>query len=328
MEFLDGESLEDLIERGAPIALHRAINIINQIASALAAAHEKGIVHRDLKPENIMLIKRPGRRETIRATGRDPDGSQKFVVEREESYDFVKVLDFGIAKVNDPDLGLGAGTGTTVAGTIFGTPEYMSPESAKGLLVDHRSDIYSLGVIFYDMLTGRVPFEAQTPVEVLHKHINDPPAPPRQRNPRAEITEAAERLILKALAKDPARRHQSMDDLRAELQKCYGSVAYRRDAYKIPGARESGVLPRLRRLTEELDEWLRQNRGALDEAARRIQSAAAQIAAQAEEDAHEGPRHEALHEIVHDDPDWDDLEGPVVEAGGDEAPLLLTKKKR
>src|SRR5688572_26847026 len=181
MEFLEGQSLEDLIERESPVPLHRAINIVNQIASALAAAHEKKIVHRDLKPENVMLTTRPGRRETIRAAGKDASGSQKFVVERAGTYDFVKVLDFGIAKVAEPEPAHLA-EGSTVAGTIFGTPEYMSPEAARGQLVDSRADIYSLGVIFYDMLTGHVPFEAETPIEVLTKHITEQPVPPRMRH--------------------------------------------------------------------------------------------------------------------------------------------------
>jgi eukaryotic-like serine/threonine-protein kinase len=313
MEFLDGQSLEDLIERESPVSLHRAINIVNQIASALAAAHEKKIVHRDLKPENVMLTTRPGRRETIRAAGIDASGSQKFVVEREGTYDFVKVLDFGIAKVVEPETAQ-VSESNTVAGTIFGTPEYMSPEAAKGQLVDARADVYSLGVIFYDMLTGHVPFEAETPIEVLTKHITEPPLPPRLRNPKSEITDAAETLIMKALSKNPDGRQQSMDELRGELQHCYGSVAYRRDAYRIPGARESGVLPRLRRLTEELDEWLRQNSGQLAEAEKRLTEIAAH------------PETAPTQEM--NTMDWDDFESPVLEAGGDDAPLLLTKKKK
>jgi serine/threonine-protein kinase len=197
----------------------------------------------------------------------------------------------------------------------------MSPEAAKGLLVDHRADIYSLGVIFYDVLTGRVPFEAPTPVEVLTKHITEAPVPPRQRRPSAEITEAAERLILKALAKEPDDRFQSMDELRVELQHCFGTVAYRRDAYRIPGLRESGVLPRIRRLTDELDEWLRQSEDVMAEATRRMQewaaSGAVTLAPEKKQPA-----------VIVDGVDWDDLAGPVVEAGGDEAPLLLTKKKK
>jgi eukaryotic-like serine/threonine-protein kinase len=268
MEFLQGQSLEDLLEKEAPLALHRAINIVNQLASALAAAHEKQIVHRDLKPENVMLTKRPGRRDLIVSQG---DG--RFVVEKEEDYDFVKILDFGIAKVHEPDT---VGNGRqTMAGTIFGTPEYMSPEAARGVAVDHRADIYSLGIIFYDMVTGRVPFQAEAPIDIIGHHISTLPTPPSQIAPHAEITPAAERLIMRTLAKDPNDRPQTMDDLRAELQGCYGSVAYRRDAYRIPGARESGVIPRQARLTEELDDWLREHQDALATMHKRLEQIAA-----------------------------------------------------
>jgi eukaryotic-like serine/threonine-protein kinase len=266
MEYLDGTSIEDMIEREGAIPLHRALNITNQIALALAAAHDKGIIHRDLKPDNIMLIRKPGRRDVVRAINpkvRDDDPTGQFVVEREDTYDFVKVLDFGIAKVLAPD-GL-AESGMTLQGAIFGTPEYMSPEAARGEDVDHRSDIYSLGVILYDMLCGRPPFDAEAAAEVLAMHINEPPPQPRQLAPHMEITEAAERLVLRALEKDPDRRHQHMDELREELQDCFGSVAYRRNA---SGLEPRGPEARSRRLTEELDEWLRSDQSAmsLDEA--------------------------------------------------------------
>jgi eukaryotic-like serine/threonine-protein kinase len=246
MEYIEGESLEDLIAREAPIALHRAINIINQLASALGRAHELGVIHRDLKPENVMLAARPGRRDLIRFVNVDEE-NRRFVIEREEFYDFVKILDFGIAKVlEQPDAGIGhtgaTSAGHTIAGAVFGTPEYMSPEAAQGLPVDHRSDVYSLGILFYDMLVGHVPFEAEAAADVMQQQIHKPPVPPRRARPDAEITEAAERLILKALAKKPADRQQTMDDLRAELQGCYGSIAYRRDARRI-GVEASALPP-------------------------------------------------------------------------------------
>src|SRR5678816_90625 len=124
MEYLDGKSLEDLIEKEGAVELHRALNIANQIALALDAAHAVGVIHRDLKPDNIMLLKRPGRRDLVRML---PD--QNWITEREESYDFVKVLDFGIAKVLVQDELMAE----TVQGAVFGTPEYMSPEAARGL---------------------------------------------------------------------------------------------------------------------------------------------------------------------------------------------------
>jgi serine/threonine protein kinase len=237
MEYIEGESLEDLIARESPIVLHRAINIINQLASALGRAHELGVIHRDLKPENVMLASRPGRRDLIRFVNVD-HAKGRFIIEREEFYDFVKILDFGIAKVlEQPDVATGAtglaSAGHTIAGAVFGTPEYMSPEAAAGLPVDHRSDVYSLGILFYDMLVGHVPFEAEAAADVMQKQIHSPPVPPRHARPDAEITDAAERLILKSLAKRPEERQQNMDELRHELQGCYGSVAYRRDAQRM-----------------------------------------------------------------------------------------------
>jgi serine/threonine protein kinase len=132
----------------------------------------------------------------------------------------------------------------------------MSPEAARGAEVDLRSDIYSVGVILFDMLCGRPPFEAEEVQDVLSMHISQPPPLPRKIAPEREITEACELLVLKALAKDPRDRHQSMDEFREELQNCYGSVAYRRNAFSIPGARTLGPEARGRRLTDELSEWM------------------------------------------------------------------------
>jgi serine/threonine-protein kinase len=309
MEHLEGRSLEDLLERDGPVQLHRAINIVNQMASALAAAHEKDIVHRDLKPENVMLIKRPGRREVVRTDGRDDHGKVRFVIEKEGDFDFVKLLDFGIAKVQ----GTNESARMTAANTIFGTPEYMSPEQARGLPVDHRADVYALGIMFYDMLTGKVPFSAEASVDVLHQQVNARPIPPSQVAPHAEITPAAERLILRSLEKDPAKRQQSMDELRADLMGCYGSVVYRRDAHLIPGAVTAGVVPRPRRLTEELDEWLSQHREQLTEAKEKLQEMASAAAAGGSTEF-----------------DWDELAatpGGEISIGDDGQPILVKKKK-
>lgn len=254
MEYLEGTSLEDCIEKCGYLELHRALNIANQMALALAAAHEQQIVHRDLKPENIMLIRRPGRRKLIRAVS-----DSEFVTESEGEYDFVKILDFGIAKVltqEEPGH-------HTVQGAVFGTPEYMSPEAARGEDVDWRSDIYSMGVILFDMICGRPPFEAEDAVEVLAMQVNQLPPSPRQLAPHREITETCEDLILKMLAKDPNDRYQSMDELREDLQHCYGRVAYRRNAVSIPGAVSVGKEGRRKRLTEELDDWLSNDQSGL-----------------------------------------------------------------
>src|SRR5262249_29255541 len=153
MEFVDGESLEDLLLRESRLELIRAINIVNQVASALAAAHDRKIVHRDLKPENVLLTRRPGRREVIRRSGENADGSPRYTVEKEQSYDFVKVVDFGIAKLMAPEDAAMAGTD----GQLLGTPEFIAPEAVRGHEVDHRADIYALGVVFYLTLTGDVP---------------------------------------------------------------------------------------------------------------------------------------------------------------------------
>lgn len=252
MEYLEGTSLEDCIEQAGFLPLHRSINIVNQICLALAAAHEKHIVHRDLKPENIMLIRKPGRRDVVRSVSLE-EHEQGFVTERESEFDFVKILDFGIAKVIDPD----SSTRRTMHGAVFGTPEYMSPEAARGRDVDLRADIYSVGVILFDMLCGRPPFEAESAAEVLAMQINQPPPSARVIQPKNEITDAAEELLRKALQKDPAKRHQSMDEFRQELQNCFGSVAYKRHADSVPGAASVGLEARRKtRLTEELDEWM------------------------------------------------------------------------
>jgi serine/threonine protein kinase len=223
MELLSGEPLDALLRRERRLDLMRAITIVNQMANALGSAHAKGIVHRDLKPENVMLIRRQGRRELVRQFS-DESGLHE-ISEREDKFDFVKILDFGVAKVHDPDVAEGR---VTQQGVVFGTPEYMAPETARIGTADPRTDVYALGVMFYEMLTGVVPFTGQTPVDVMLRLVSEAVVPPRKRAPGIEITDEAEHLIMKALSKDPRRRHQSMDELYHELQTCYGSVRYRR----------------------------------------------------------------------------------------------------
>ncbi len=249
MEYLEGKSLEDLIEKEGAVELHRALNVANQIALALEAAHQVGVIHRDLKPDNIMLLKRPGRRDLVRMNTAD----QTWITEREESYDFVKVLDFGIAKVLIQDELMAE----TVQGAVFGTPEYMSPEAARGEDVDHRADVYSLGVILFDMLCGRPPFEAPQSSEVLSMHIHTNPPSPREFAPHREITEMAEAVILRAMQKNADRRYQNMSEFRRDLAQAYGSITYRRSA-QAPGLAPRGEEARTpkKRLTEELDEWI------------------------------------------------------------------------
>ena len=183
MELLEGESLTARIKRGA-IPLEQTIAIAEQIASALAAAHARGIVHRDLKPDNVQLVRR---------------GAEEAV----------KVLDFGIAKVG------GASSKLTKTGMIFGTPHYMSPEQAAGQSVDARTDVYALGVIVFEMATGTVPFDGDTFMGILSKHMFEPP--PRPTKVLAS-THPLEPVILRALAKKPEGRYASMDALLADLR--------------------------------------------------------------------------------------------------------------
>ncbi len=255
MEFLEGKSLEDLIEKEGAVELHRALNIVNQITYALEAAHALGVIHRDLKPDNIMLLERPGRRDIVRMVTGNAGGA--WITEREQSYDFVKVLDFGIAKILAPDE---LGT-DTLQGAVFGTPEYMSPEAARGDDVDIRTDVYSLGIILFDMICGRPPFEAEAGSEVLVKQINAPIPSPRAVAPQREITEGAERVIMRAMAKDPARRYQTMAEMRTDLSQGYGTVSFRRHVPIEGGVR--GAEARKKRLTEEIDDWLTSDQSSM-----------------------------------------------------------------
>ena len=184
MELVDGVLISHLT---LPLPVRRAVEIIRQVSGAIAEAHERGLVHRDLKPDNIMISEVDGR-------------------------DFARVLDFGIATLE-------ATTGVTADGTMVGTPEYISPEQASGLRVDRRADVYGLGLVLYEMVTGRPPFKGSRMV-VAYKHINEaPPAP----STYADIPEALDRLILDCLAKNPEDRPPSMAVLRNRLDACVSS---------------------------------------------------------------------------------------------------------
>ena len=196
MEYIEGESLDDVIRKSGALELPRVANIVRQVCYALAEAHDLGIVHRDLKPSNIYL-------------SRKRDGSEE-----------VKVLDFGIAKVLGEQQGM---TRLTQTGMIIGTPQYMSPEQVEGLPLDHRSDVYSLGIIMYELLTGETPFQADTPFKLLMKHVKEKPVPPRKFRPNLAIPEAVEKIVLKALEKDPAKRFQSISELQQSLEAAAGA---------------------------------------------------------------------------------------------------------
>jgi eukaryotic-like serine/threonine-protein kinase len=201
MEFLPGESLAGRLHRSRPLPIPEAIEIACQTASALSAAHACEIIHRDLKPDNLFLV---------------PDASILPLQQR------VKVLDFGIAKLQGDLTG---GSVKTRTGTIMGTPQYMSPEQCRGVVqdIDHRTDIYTLGIIVYEMVCGAPPFVSEGVGEMLVMHLTSPPAPPRTLNP--DITENLEAAILCALAKDPNERFASMEAFQAALRAWDGEPA-------------------------------------------------------------------------------------------------------
>jgi serine/threonine-protein kinase len=204
MEMLVGQTLAQLLKAG-PLDAPRAVPILMQIASALAAAHEGGVIHRDLKPENIFLARPQGPRVST------------------EELD-VKIVDFGAAKI------LGASS-FTKTGIVFGTPHYMSPEQASGQPVDHRADIYAFGIIMYEMLTGHVPFEADTYMGVLTQHMFVKPKPPSQVRPElVGQLGSLEEITLRALEKRPEDRYQTMNGLAADLEKAARGEAVEKQA--------------------------------------------------------------------------------------------------
>jgi serine/threonine-protein kinase len=190
MEWLDGVPLSKLTRERKPVPTAKLVAIARQIADGLAAAHAAGIVHRDLKPDNIFLVRH---------------GS---------AGDFVKILDFGIAKVmND------ASKKVTRAGALFGTPHYMSPEQAAGTPIDARTDVYALGVILYEMASGRLPFDSDNLMGILTQHMFKAPVPIRTYEACASVPAALEAIIMKALSKHPDQRYATMQALSEDLAK-------------------------------------------------------------------------------------------------------------
>lgn len=192
MEFLEGKNLNQTVRRGGPLPPERAIPIMVPICYALHEAHEMGIVHRDLKPENIFLCNQGG------------------------IDDFPKVLDFGLAKVTEQQMRPGSII-LTQEGMVFGTPEFMSPEQAQGKTLDARSDIYSLAVILYEVLTGKLPFEAKTPMEYIQKHVTATPIPLSKRVPDRQFDPGLETVIARALEKKPENRWQDAKEFADSL---------------------------------------------------------------------------------------------------------------
>jgi len=192
MEFLNGQPMSKLVEGSQPLSVQRILHLARQIVEGLSAAHAANIVHRDLKPDNIFLVDRGGQR------------------------DFVKILDFGIAKVSSS----AEGAKLTRAGAVFGTPHYMSPEQAAGQPVDHRGDIYSFGVILYELASGRLPFDADNFMGILTQHMYKAPVPIRALVPvPQDVPPGLEAIILKCLSKRPEHRYQSMQEMILEFDK-------------------------------------------------------------------------------------------------------------
>ncbi len=204
MEYVSGEDLKSFIRRARQLTAGTAISIAKQVCEGLAEAHKLGTVHRDLKPQNIMI---------------DKDGN-------------ARIMDFGIARSLKKK-------GITGSGIMIGTPEYMSPEQVEVKDVDQRSDIYSLGVILYEMVTGRVPFEGETPLSVAMKHKSEKPKDPREFN--AQVPSDLSNVILKCMEKDKEKRFQSAGEVRSELSKIEEAKP---EAVKIPELKNSiAVLP-------------------------------------------------------------------------------------
>ena len=181
MEYIDGVTLKDLIKSRGALPLGVGLGVAKQMCHGLGAAHETGVVHRDIKPQNMLILPETGE---------------------------LKIMDFGISTVSSVEPGT---SGLTTAGTVMGTPDYMPPEQAQGKPADFRSDIYSLAVVFFETFTGRVPFKAANPMGVVVAHIQQTPPSPRSVNPK--LSPELEAVILRGLAKDPAKRWQTTDEL-------------------------------------------------------------------------------------------------------------------
>jgi len=210
MEMLEGKNLNQTVRKGGPMPPSRAVPIVTDSCRALSEAHDLGIVHRDLKPENIFVCQQPG------------------------MIDYAKVLDFGLAKMTEAQMRPGSMI-LTQEGMVFGTPEFMSPEQARGNTLDARSDIYSLACILYEALTGKLPFDAKTPMEYVGKHVTTAPIPLNERIPGREFPAGLGEVIAKALSKNPDDRHQTATAL-AEALDPYADSSFSVSASAPPRA--------------------------------------------------------------------------------------------
>jgi len=191
MEYLDGRTISQAMQQDGPLAQERVIHVAQQICRSLREAHALGIIHRDLKPANVMLLR------------------------QHDDHDFVKVLDFGLVKFFH---GENTDSEITNAGTFMGSPHYIAPEQARNQNPDQRCDIYSTGVLLYHMLTGKVPFTAPNPVDIILKHLHEAPVPPRQLRPDLDVDQRLESIVLRCMAKERTERFQTMDELLVELK--------------------------------------------------------------------------------------------------------------
>jgi serine/threonine protein kinase len=205
MEYVTGRTLADILREEGPLASEPAAALASAVATSLAHAHAKGIVHRDIKPANIM---------------RTPSGE-------------VKVMDFGIARAASFDT-------LTQTATIMGTASYLAPEQARGDPIDARTDVYSLGVVLFEMLTGRPPFIADSPVAVAYKHVGEDPVPPSRVDPK--VGPDLDSVVLTAMAKDPAARYQTADAMGQDLNR-FVSSGVAEDAASAAGGEPTGELP-------------------------------------------------------------------------------------
>jgi len=185
MEFVEGTSLKVLIASRGKLPVAVTLTVGKQLCRALEVAHAEGVIHRDIKPQNMVV---------------EPSG-------------FLKVMDFGIARLANPPKD--KQRGLTEAGTTIGTPDYMSPEQLSGSELDPRSDLYSAGVVLFECLTGRVPFEADTTWSLIAKHLEEAPPDPRTLN--ADVPDALARVVLKAMGKRPEERYRSASELHDAL---------------------------------------------------------------------------------------------------------------
>jgi serine/threonine-protein kinase len=221
MDYIEGTNLDHIVKTGQPLLASRAVPMFIAASSGLAHAHQRGVIHRDIKPANIMICNHDG----------NPD--------------FVKIIDFGIAKLDAEEMA--EASKLTATGEIFGSPQYMSPEQCGAKPQDVRSDIYSLGCVMYFALTGRAPFTGGSPIECMYQQVHGQVAPFAEANPEVSFPRGLEEIVFKCLAKDPNHRYQTMDEVKQAL-----------DAVRGGGARVTVTLPMPGHVAEVASEQIKQ----------------------------------------------------------------------